>query len=105
MNTKIYTIIKTAYSAWVYGNTGEYFTCIYTKEYEYKGEKFLQFDYFYFKGMYGPEERIKEEMEKKGYVKSYTWGNYGKVSKKDLYKNTMSETEAINYIKNDFKNN
>lgn len=72
MRTKIFWIIKTWYSAGVYGCSGEYFTCIYTyiekvKWNQYNGWKDfeqMQFGYFYFEGMYWVEERVADEMKK-----------------------------------------
>ena len=91
---KLYTIIKTWYSAGIYGNTWEYFTCIYTEEYNWQ----LVMNRFSFVWTYWPEERIREAMTKKGFIYYYTWGNYGRINKKDVYKNTLNESEAIQFI-------
>jgi hypothetical protein len=37
-------------------------------------------------------------MTKKGFIYYYTWGNYGRINKKDVYKNTLNESEAIQFI-------
>jgi len=101
MKTKIFTIIKTWYTSGIYWNTGEYFTCIYTKIYN----KTLKMDRFIFQGTYWAEERIRDVMEQKNYIYSYAGANYWKLTKKDIIKNTMGEYEAIAYVKNNFNTN
>lgn len=103
MNTKIFWIIKTGYSKWVYWCTGEYFTAFYTKIEEYKWVKSLKIDSFHFEGMYWVEERVKSEFEKLGFEYNYINWNFWKLTKKDIYKNTKNEEEAIEYIKNNIK--
>ena len=75
---KYATIIKTGYSAGIYGNSGEYFTCIFT------GKNGMS--YFKFESQYGGEQRIAHLLEERGYKVDYSAGNYGKIAKKDIHK-------------------
>jgi len=110
MKTKTFTIIKTWYSAGVYGCSNEFFTCIYTFIEKVQGNDYngwkdferLNFNNFNFKGMYWAEERIREAMKSKGYFYTYTWGNFWKLPASEA-KHSKGEYEAINYIKNNFK--
>jgi len=98
-NLKIFGIAKTGYTAGIYWNTWEYYTCIYSYIDEYKWTKKLKLTSFTFQWQYWADERIRVEMEKKGFNYSYISANVWKLNKKDIYKNTKNETEALNFIK------
>lgn len=80
---KFATIIKTGYTVGIYGNSGEYFTCIFTSNKRLMG--------FKFHGQYGVEERVSQWMQDKGYTMHYTQADYGKMTRKDIMKNNYSE--------------
>lgn len=80
---KYFGITKTGYTAGVYGCSGEYFTCIYTTD---KGLKSFKFN-----GMYGAEERVSKMMKDRGFQDSYIQSDYGKMTRKDIMKNSYSE--------------
>ena len=89
---KQFTIIKTGYTAGVYGCTNEFFTVVITDD-ELN-------DTFTFKGMYGAEERVAEEFKLKGYKRFYCRANFGKLVRndlKDVYVRT--ENEAIQVVR------
>lgn len=88
---KQFTTIKTGYTHGIYGCSNEYFTTIYINS---KGINSLHFH-----GMYGAEERIAKAFEEKGYKKIYTQSFYGKMTRKDVTKNSISEYQALNLIK------
>lgn len=83
---KLATIIKTGYTAGAYGNSGEYFTAIFTSKNLSRG-----LCSFKFHGQYGAEERVAQLFEQKGYKLSYTQADYGKMTRKDIMKNNYSE--------------
>ena len=83
---KYATIIKTGYTAGIYGNSGEYFTCIFTSKNASKGLM-----WFKFHGQYGVEERVSRMMQDAGYTMSYSQADYGKLTRKDIMKNNYSE--------------
>lgn len=91
---KQFTIIKVGYTAGVYGNTGEYFNCIF---FDKKG-----MDNFFFMGQYGAEDRISAQMQKLGYEYNHSGSRYGKLTRDDT-KIFMSEYTALEYIKQGFK--
>jgi len=91
---KNYTIIKIGYSAGVYGCSNEYFTTIITNS-SGKNKGMLSISFY---GMYGAEERISAELRKRGYNQHYTQSFFGKMTKRDLTNNCVSEYEAINWI-------
>lgn len=93
IKNKWYTIIKIGYSCGVYGCSNEYFTLIYTDN-----KEGLKSQSFY--GMYGAEERVSATMKDKGYKEHYTQSFYGKMTKKDLTKNCISERDIIRYTCN-----
>lgn len=88
---KNFTIIKIGYSVGVYGCSGEYFTMIYTHKKELKSLSFY--------GLYGAEERVERAMKEKGYIFNYVQSFFGKMTRKDLTKNCVSERDALNLIK------
>ncbi len=82
------TIVKIGYTAGIYGNTGEYFSCFYTKGGIIKS--------FIFYGQYGVEERFSNAMKKKGYKVTWCKEIYGKLTRKDIPKNiAFSEHSAL----------
>lgn len=86
---KIATIIKTGYTAGVYGCSGEYFTLIAING---KNHSYIKFN-----GMYGAEERVRSELEKYGYYFFYTNTEYGKLNSREIHKPTnYSEYDLIN---------
>lgn len=86
---KMATIIKTGYTAGVYGCSSEYFTLIAINGKKHSAIKF--------NGMYGAEERVRHELEKYGYYFFYTSGEYGKLNAREIHKPTnYSEYELIN---------
>lgn len=89
--TKLFIIMKTGYSAGVYGCSAEYFKLVVVKKGEMKSISF--------QGMYGPEERVAETLRDKGFKQNYCpYCGFGKITGKD--KNlAMSETEALEWIK------
>lgn len=94
---KIYTTIKTGYTAGVYGCTGEYFT---TTLIDTDKDGKLYTNILHFEGMYGVEQRINNLLEEKGYKYIHSNCSYGKLTRKDIPKNWYkSEYEAIEYIK------
>jgi hypothetical protein len=88
---KTFTIVKVGYSAGIYGCSNEYFTAIYGNGKELNSVSF--------KGMYGAEERVSGAFQKKGYKKFYTQSFFGKMTRKDLTKNMIYESEAIEKVK------
>lgn len=88
---KTFTIIKTGYTAGIYGCSNEYFVCIYSKGREMHN--------FLFHGMYGAEERVARAMKDKGFVDCYTPSWFGKMTRKDVCPGSLSETQAIDLVK------
>lgn len=81
---KCFGIIKTGYTSGIYGNSGEYFTCVFVNS---KGMKS-----FCFNGQYGVEERVSRMMQDRGYKDFYISGDYGQLKRKDIAsKRTYSE--------------
>jgi hypothetical protein len=94
---KLYTTIKTGYTAGIYGCSGEYFT---TTIIDTDKEGKLFTDIIHHEGMYGSEQRINSLLEEKGYKYIHTSCSYGKLTRKDIpSKWYMSEYTAIDYIK------
>lgn len=93
---KLFGITKTGYTAGVYGNTGEYFTCIYTNS---KG-----MHSFKFHGQYGAEERVARLLKDVGYTEQYIQSDYGKLTRKDIMKNNYSEYTVEKNFKELLKN-
>jgi hypothetical protein len=86
---KMFTIIKTGYTAGSYGCSGEYFTLIAINGKNHSAIKF--------NGMYGAEQRVQHELEKYGYKYFYTSGEYGRLSAREIHKPTnYSEYTLIN---------
>lgn len=89
---KLYTTLKTGYTAGIYGCSGEYFLTIIITN----GEVKIIHHY----GMYGSEERINTILRENGYTPFYTHCAYGKLTKKDIPKAWyMTEYQAIEEIK------
>lgn len=87
---KAFGIIKTGYTSGIYGNSGEYFTCVFVNS---KGMKSFKFN-----GQYGVESRVSHAIQKLGYKDFYINGNYGKLVRKDIF-HSYSETQVIDNIK------
>lgn len=96
---KQFGILKVAYSTGDYGNTGEYFVCIYT------GKEGLK--QFSFRGQYGVESRIAAAMIQKKYKQTHLYnGLYGKVALKDVPTGLFKdEKQTLEYIDSNFKQN
>lgn len=90
-SNKWYTIIKIGYSVGVYGCSGEYFTVVW-----YDGETPNSQSFY---GMYGAEERIGHIFKDAGYSEKYTQSFYGRMTRKDLTKNCVSEYQVIEMLK------
>jgi hypothetical protein len=88
---KVFTVTKTGYTAGVYGNSGEYFTLIWVNSNGLHSQMFS--------GQYGAEQRIASEMKSLGYKDYYTHSNYGKLTRKDIIKNTLSEHTMLEMLK------
>ncbi len=88
-----FTIIKVGYTAGIYGCSGEYFHCLIDNEKDVTS--------LFFQGMYGAEERIREELKAKGYEYIYSQSVLGQLKRNDIPKNRfLSEYQAIENIKN-----
>lgn len=88
---KQFTTIKVGYTHGIYGCSGEYFTTIIIN-----GSKHASINHY---GLYGSEERVNQALKAKGYKEFYTPSDYGKMTKKEVWKGFMSENEAIDKIK------
>lgn len=85
---RLFTTVKTGYTAGVYGNTGEYYTTILINNKNTTSVKWH--------GQYGPDYRIKEFLTAKGYKEFYTNANYGQLKRDDiLTRVTYSEHELL----------
>lgn len=86
---RLFTTIKTGYTAGTYGCSGEYFTLIMINNSETTAIRF--------NGMYGAEERVASYLKSKGYKSFYTNGEYGRLSTREIHKPTnYSEYDLIN---------
>lgn len=93
---KIATVIKTWYTYTNIWCTWEFFTVILL---ESKDNEIIK-NHFYFQWLYWTETRVESLLKEKWYENFYTYWNYWKIKKKDIYKNTLSETEVIEFINN-----
>jgi hypothetical protein len=84
---KNFTMIKTAYSAGINGCSGEYFTIILSKD--------DGMQYGFLEGLYGVEERIRREIEAKGWKFFYTSSNWGKINLSDVNKVCTKSEDTI----------
>lgn len=85
---RLFTTIKTGYTAGVYGCSGEYFTLIMVNNHNTSSIKF--------NGMYGVDERIAEYLKKRGYKSFYTNAEYGRLNSREIHKPTnYSEYDLI----------
>lgn len=80
---RLFTIIKTGYTAGTYGCSGEYFTLILIN-----GKRTASIK---FNGMYGAESRVEHYLKDKGYTFFYTHGEYGQLKVRDIHKPTNYE--------------
>jgi len=97
---KVYTIFKVGYSRGIYGCTGEYFQAVLFNDMAEENDKVKGFAFY---GLYGAEERVGRALEDSGYIAKWILtGNFGQL-KGDERKRFMSEHQAIDYIKNDFR--
>ncbi len=92
---KQFTILKTGYSAGVYGNSGEYYSLIVNTSKENFSLRFW--------GQYGADYRVAEVLKNKGFKQYYTAYNYGKMSSREAQRLHMTEREAIKSLKDKFK--
>jgi len=86
-----FTTIKVGYTTGVYGCSNEYFTTIILN-----GDEEQAISHH---GMYGSEDRINGALKAKGYKEFYITSYFGKMTKKDVCKWVVSETEALEKIK------
>lgn len=93
---KIATVIKTWYTHTNIWCNLEFFTVILL---ESKDNEIIK-NHFYFQWLYWTETRVESLLKEKWYENFYTYWNYWKIKKKDIYKNTLSETEVIEFINN-----
>jgi hypothetical protein len=92
---KYFTITKTGYTYGQYGCTGEYFTLIYTSKNGFRSEVFG--------GMYGAERRVADVLKEAGYEENYVYSNYGRLTRKDIVKSTLSEYSLIEQLKKELE--
>lgn len=86
---RLFTSIKTGYTAGQLGCTGEYFTLIMINNGKTSSIRY--------NGMYGAESRVAEYLRNKGYKEFYTSGEYGRLNSREIHKPTnYSEYELIN---------
>lgn len=86
---RLFTTIKTGYTAGVYGCSNEYFTLIMING---KNTTSIKFH-----GLYGAEQRVAEFLKNKGYKDFYTNAEYGQLKAREVHKPTNhSEYELIN---------
>lgn len=96
---QLFSIVKTWYSSGTYGCTWEYFSLLVIE----CGKWREPISYGYkFEWMYWVESRISEIMKSKWFTQIYQNANYGKISKKDIMKTTLSEYQIIEKLKSDF---
>lgn len=87
---KQFTTIKVGYTAGIYGCSNEVFTTItVTNDGIYP---------LHFYGMYGSESRIAAALKEKGYEEKYTSSRYGRMTRKDITRNFVSEKEVLEEI-------
>lgn len=88
---RLFTTIKTGYTAGVYGNTGEYYTTTLINNGVTSSVMWH--------GQYGADYRIAEYLKQKGYKSFYTQANYGQLRRDDILKQvTHSEYEMLKEI-------
>ena len=88
----MFTVIKTGYSAGVYGCSNEYFTVIVIKG---RKEEGIKTSSYHIKGLYGEEDRIKELLEKEGFTFFYSNGVYGRVPSREYPASYFSTLEEV----------
>lgn len=88
---KKYTTIKVGYTTGIYGCSGEYFNTIIID-----GD--ITFSVAHY-GMYGSDERVNAVLRGAGYGAFYVPTDYGKMTKRDVWKGFISEYDAIDKIK------
>ena len=89
-STKLFSIIKTGYSAGSYGCSAEYFTAVIITENDQRA--------VLFRGLYGSEHRVADVLKQAGYTEFYMPAVYGKLPTKDGQR-AVSEKEAIEEVK------
>lgn len=88
---KTFTIIKTGYSAGIYGCSGEYFKLLYDGD----DGKLKSLDFW---GLYGTEQRVAQHLRDKGWVFEWANSHYGKVPARHFQKTHMDEKEILQAI-------
>lgn len=91
---KAFITLKTGYTTGIYGCSGEYFNTIIIND-----EVITSVAH---SGMYGSEERVNQALKDKGFKETYIPNDFGKMTKKDLWKGFVSEQEAIKFINDTF---
>ena len=89
---KTYITLKVGYTAGVYGCSNEYFNTIIIN-----GDEITNIAHY---GMYGSDDRINKALEAKGFTGKYIPNDFGKMTKKDIWKGFVSEYTAIEDINN-----
>lgn len=84
---KTFSILKVGYTAGIYGCSGEYFTLL------------LPNNQINFSGMYGADDRICRILKDAGYIEKYASSNYGRMTLKETRGRFLSETQAVEKIK------
>jgi hypothetical protein len=92
---KLFTIIKTGYSAGVYGCSNEYFTAIIIND-----EKTAS---FMFRGLYGEEHRIADIIKEYGYKDFYVNGAYGKIPSREYKASLFLDEKEIKDLLNNLE--
>lgn len=88
---KTYITLKVGYTRGIYGCSNEYFNTIIIN-----GDKITSVAHY---GLYGSEERVHAELKAKGFTETYIPSDYGKMTKKEVWKGFISETEAVKTIR------
>lgn len=91
---KLFTTIKVGYRSGVYGCIAEYFTTLVIY-----GDKHNSLSYG---GLYGVQDRVGGALKRLGYEEFYTPSFYGRLTRSDLSKYILDETQAIKLINNGF---
>ena len=86
---RLFTTIKTGYTAGQAGCTGEYYTTTLINSHGVTTS-------LKWHGMFGADYRVAEYLKNKGYKEIYTSAEYGKITARDVHKRTnYSEHDMI----------
>lgn len=84
---RMFTTIKTGYTAGASGCTGEYYTTILINNGVTSSVKWS--------GLYGADYRIAEYLKKRGYKEFYTSAEYGQLKTREIHKPTNYSEHAM----------